>query len=138
MRTLSHNRHTPFSCGVTMLTGFGMRPTKERLALVRKDLAAVDGHRKKVRFTKAVWDFQTHEYTNIKVDDWTPSAAIILVSLNTSQAKFWEPVLKEYGYKTVVDPIRNPNSGSMIRVYARTRVPKPEVRKSRKKKETLN
>jgi hypothetical protein len=132
MRVLRDSFDVGFSCGITTLTGFGYECWGERLENIKADLRDCNGFRNKYTVKTTRWTGD--QYVPVEETRFTRPCAIVLVSLNAGQCKFWKPILLEHGYKEVVSSIRNPNSGNRIRVFALTRAKRnPKSQKKEKR-----
>lgn len=132
MRVLKEDYDTDFSCGITCLSGFGYECTGEHLEKIKADLRDCNGF--KNAYKRSCLRFIAGGYRTVEETRWTRPCAIVLVSLNARQCKFWEPILLEHGYKEVVGSIRNPNSGNRIKVFALTRAKRKPKSRSKKEK----
>lgn len=131
MRVLREDFDTSFSCGITMLTGFGYSAEGAYLKKIKADLRDCNGFRNAYKVETLRWE--GNKYVPVEETRFTRPCAIVLVSLNAKQCKFWKPILLEHGYKEVVGSIRNPNSGNRIRVFALTRAKRKPKSQSQKK-----
>ena len=125
MRILNSKKDYGLSCGILLVTGF--RNDKNSRQDIIKDLTDLDGHENKFVKKSRVWDAgkQTYELVD---------SAFMMCSLNAGQCRIWRPILIGFGYREVVDPLTNPNSGRKITIFVRTRKPKARVAKKKEKK----
>lgn len=134
MRILQANKNYPLSCGILLITGF--RNDKNSFDDIMKDLTDLDGYAN--TFTRKIrrWDGAQQIYVLRDSEMQTEKAAFMMCSLNATQCKKWRVPLINLGYREVVDPLTNPNSGRKITIFVRTRKPRPaKAKKKEKKKE---
>lgn len=132
MRILNSKKDYGLSCGILLVTGF--RNDKNSRQDIIKDLTDLDGHENKFVKKGRVWNADKQIYELVDIEHCTERAAFMMCSLNAGQCRIWRPILIGFGYREVVDPLTNPNSGRKITIFVRTRKPKARVAKKKEKK----
>jgi hypothetical protein len=133
MRHLRDSKDYALSCGIVLLTGFPTgRISKDVYSNVLADLKDCDGYVNEYKKRSSQWT--DAGYVVGERTYHTEKAAFVLVSLNAGQCKIWRIPLIEAGFREVVQPKINPNSGRKITIFIRERAPKVKPRKKKKEK----